>query len=151
MLCWFYFLAFCRQKVLVTHENSNIDITGKSLQCLQSGAWLNDEVMCLILFALWWLGYLFLKQDRKKKMNKVRKTIAPLSIFLHLQVINVYLELLKERENQEPQKFLRCHFFNTFFYKSVCYPFSSALFYFLSETLLRKKHNMPEHSVCFCL
>lgn len=39
--------------MLVTHENSNIDITGKSLQCLKPGAWLNDEVMCLILFALW--------------------------------------------------------------------------------------------------
>nr|GMC53720.1 ubiquitin-like-specific protease ESD4 [Ipomoea batatas] len=66
-----------RHNVLVTHENSNIDITGKSLQCLKPGAWLNDEV------------------------------------------INVYLGLLKEREKQEPQKFLRCHFFNTFFYKSL--------------------------------
>ncbi|XP_031119145.1 ubiquitin-like-specific protease ESD4 isoform X2 [Ipomoea triloba] len=69
-----------RHNVLVTHENSNIDITGKSLQCLKPGAWLNDEV------------------------------------------INVYLGLLKERERQEPQKFLRCHFFNTFFYKSIFVP-----------------------------
>nr|XP_016497417.1 PREDICTED: ubiquitin-like-specific protease ESD4 isoform X2 [Nicotiana tabacum] len=66
-----------RRKVLVTHENSNIDITGEILQCLRPGAWLNDEV------------------------------------------INVYLELLKEREKREPQKFLRCHFFNTFFYKKL--------------------------------
>ncbi|XP_059280693.1 ubiquitin-like-specific protease ESD4 [Lycium ferocissimum] len=66
-----------RRKVLVTHENSNIDITGEMLQCLRPGAWLNDEV------------------------------------------INVYLELLKEREKREPKKFLKCHFFNTFFYKKL--------------------------------
>ncbi|KAA8548936.1 hypothetical protein F0562_000620 [Nyssa sinensis] len=66
----------CR-KVLVTHENSNIEITGKILQCLRPGAWLNDEV------------------------------------------INLYLELLKEREKREPKKFLKCHFFSTFFYKKL--------------------------------
>ncbi|XP_059450439.1 ubiquitin-like-specific protease ESD4 isoform X2 [Corylus avellana] len=66
-----------KRKVLATHENSNIEITGGILQCLRPGAWLNDEV------------------------------------------INVYLELLKERENREPQKFLKCHFFNTFFYKKL--------------------------------
>lgn len=66
-----------RRKVLVTHENSNIEITGELLQCLRPGAWLNDEV------------------------------------------INVYLELLKEREKREPKKFLKCHFFNTFFYKKL--------------------------------
>ncbi|CAI9771063.1 unnamed protein product [Fraxinus pennsylvanica] len=66
-----------RRKVLVSHKNSNIDITGEILQCLKPGAWLNDEV------------------------------------------INLYLELLKEREKREPQKFLKCHFFNTFFYKKV--------------------------------
>ena len=38
-----------------------------------------------------------------------------------LQVINVYLELLKEREKRDPKKFLRCHFFNTFFYKKAGY------------------------------
>ncbi|KAI3692237.1 hypothetical protein L6452_32048 [Arctium lappa] len=66
-----------RRKILVTHENSNITITGEVLQCLRPRAWLNDEV------------------------------------------INIYLELLKERENREPQKFLKCHFFNTFFYKKL--------------------------------
>ncbi|KAF5941585.1 hypothetical protein HYC85_019227 [Camellia sinensis] len=66
-----------RRKVLVTHENSNIQISGELLQCLRPGAWLNDEV------------------------------------------INVYLELLKEREKREPKKFLKCHFFNTFFYKKL--------------------------------
>ncbi|KAJ8766774.1 hypothetical protein K2173_007841 [Erythroxylum novogranatense] len=71
------FLASSRRRVLVTHDNSNIDITGELLQCLAPGAWLNDEV------------------------------------------INVYLELLKEREKREPQKFLKCHFFSTFFYKKL--------------------------------
>lgn len=66
-----------RRRVLVTHQTSNIQITGEILQCLRPGAWLNDEV------------------------------------------INLYLELLKERENREPQKFLKCHFFNTFFYKKL--------------------------------
>ncbi|RVX21983.1 Ubiquitin-like-specific protease ESD4 [Vitis vinifera] len=75
-----------RRKVLVTHEISNIEITGEILQCLQPTAWLNDEVV------LW-------------------------------VVINVYLELLKEREKREPKKFLKCHFFNTFFYKKVSYLF----------------------------
>lgn len=37
----------------------------------------------------------------------------------YLQVINLYLELLKEREEKEPKRFLKCHFFNTFFYKKV--------------------------------
>lgn len=31
--------------MLVTHENSNIEITGEILQCLRPGAWLNDEVI----------------------------------------------------------------------------------------------------------
>ncbi|CAI9776228.1 unnamed protein product [Fraxinus pennsylvanica] len=66
-----------RRKVLVSHKNSNIDITGEILQCLKPGAWLNDEV------------------------------------------INLYLDLLKEREKREPQKFLKCHFFSTFFYKKL--------------------------------
>ncbi|KAL4570293.1 hypothetical protein LXL04_025945 [Taraxacum kok-saghyz] len=39
--------------------------------------------------------------------------------WLNDEVINVYLELLKERENKEPKKFLKCHFFNTFFYKKL--------------------------------
>ncbi|GFZ13994.1 cysteine proteinases superfamily protein [Actinidia rufa] len=33
-----------RRKVLVTHENSNIEITGEVLQCLRPGKWLNDEL-----------------------------------------------------------------------------------------------------------
>ncbi|KAJ3683714.1 hypothetical protein LUZ60_013941 [Juncus effusus] len=64
-------------KVLVTHENSNIEISKQIIRCLRPGGWLNDEV------------------------------------------INLYLELLKEREKREPNKFLNCHFFNTFFYKKL--------------------------------
>uniref|UniRef100_A0A1J3I0U5 Ubiquitin-like-specific protease 1A n=1 Tax=Noccaea caerulescens TaxID=107243 RepID=A0A1J3I0U5_NOCCA len=65
------------QNILVTHVNSNIDITGEILRCLKPGQWLNDEV------------------------------------------INLYLVLLKEREAREPKKFLKCHFFNTFFYTKL--------------------------------
>ncbi|OAY83592.1 Ubiquitin-like-specific protease ESD4 [Ananas comosus] len=64
-------------RILVTHKASNLEINKEILQCLQSGGWLNDEV------------------------------------------INLYLELLKERERREPKKFLKCHFFNTFFYKKL--------------------------------
>ncbi|KAK7292267.1 hypothetical protein RIF29_08045 [Crotalaria pallida] len=39
--------------------------------------------------------------------------------WLNDEVINLYLELLKEREIREPKKFLKCHFFNTFFYKKL--------------------------------
>ncbi|CAN0855854.1 Ubiquitin-like-specific protease ESD4 [Linum grandiflorum] len=39
--------------------------------------------------------------------------------WLNDEVINVYLELLKEREKREPKKFLKCHFCNTFFYKKL--------------------------------
>ncbi|KAG6435442.1 hypothetical protein SASPL_100316 [Salvia splendens] len=65
------------KKVLVSHANSGIDISGEILQRLGLRAWLNDEV------------------------------------------INVYFELLKEREKRAPEKFLKCHFFNTFFYKKL--------------------------------
>ncbi|GAB4851292.1 hypothetical protein Ancab_030588 [Ancistrocladus abbreviatus] len=66
-----------RRRVLVTHEDSNIQITGQVLQCLMPCAWLNDEV------------------------------------------INLFLVLLKERERRDPKRFLKCHFFNTFFYKKL--------------------------------
>nr|ADE76671.1 unknown [Picea sitchensis] len=42
--------------------------------------------------------------------------------WLNDEVINLYLELLKEREKREPDKFLKCHFFNTFFYKKLYNP-----------------------------
>ncbi|QCE13269.1 ubiquitin-like-specific protease ESD4 [Vigna unguiculata] len=66
-----------RWTILVTHEHSNIEITGEKFQCLRSTGWLNDEV------------------------------------------INLYLALLKEREQRQSHKFLKCHFFNTFFYKRL--------------------------------
>ncbi|ERN02234.1 ubiquitin-like-specific protease ESD4 [Amborella trichopoda] len=39
--------------------------------------------------------------------------------WLNDEVINLYLELLKEREKRDPKHFLKCHFFNTFFYKKL--------------------------------
>ncbi|KAI0489459.1 hypothetical protein KFK09_029302 [Dendrobium nobile] len=39
--------------------------------------------------------------------------------WLNDEVINLYLELLKERERREPGKFLKCHFFNTFFFEKL--------------------------------
>lgn len=39
--------------------------------------------------------------------------------WLNDEVINLYLELLKEREVRHPKKFLKCHFFSTFFYKKL--------------------------------
>ncbi|KAE8808253.1 Sentrin-specific protease 1 [Hordeum vulgare] len=39
--------------------------------------------------------------------------------WLNDEVINLYLELLKERADREPDRFLKCHFFNTFFYKKL--------------------------------
>lgn len=39
------YACFCRRKVLVSHENSSIDIRGEILQCLKPGGWLNDEVV----------------------------------------------------------------------------------------------------------
>ncbi|CAN6206447.1 unnamed protein product [Urochloa humidicola] len=39
--------------------------------------------------------------------------------WLNDEVINLYIELLKERAKREPKRFLKCHFFNTFFYKKL--------------------------------
>ncbi|XP_051213737.1 putative ubiquitin-like-specific protease 1B [Lolium perenne] len=39
--------------------------------------------------------------------------------WLNDEVINLFLELLKERGTREPKRSLKCHFFNTFFYKKL--------------------------------
>ncbi|CAL5084653.1 unnamed protein product [Urochloa decumbens] len=39
--------------------------------------------------------------------------------WLNDEVINLYIELLKERAKRVPERFLKCHFFNTFFYKKL--------------------------------
>lgn len=63
-----------------------------------------------------------LNVEKKKKRNGVLMSRMACS----LQVVNLYLELLKEREKREPEKFLKCHFFSTFFYNKVSsLPFSS--------------------------
>ncbi|CAA6669099.1 unnamed protein product [Spirodela intermedia] len=45
-----------KREVLVLHESSNIEITREVIQCLRQGAWLNDEVITLILtyVSYWW-------------------------------------------------------------------------------------------------
>lgn len=50
--------------------------------------------------------------------RKVLQCLRPRA-WLNDEVINLYLELLKERERREPEKFLKCHFFNTFFFKKL--------------------------------
>ncbi|XP_043710906.1 ubiquitin-like-specific protease ESD4 isoform X2 [Telopea speciosissima] len=53
------------RKVLVRHENSNIDITGEILQCLSPNAWLNDELISGIN------GYDFKAVRRWTTMRKI--------------------------------------------------------------------------------
>ncbi|KAG0478521.1 hypothetical protein HPP92_013240 [Vanilla planifolia] len=50
--------------------------------------------------------------------GEILQCLSP-GAWLNDEVINLYLELLKEREKREPKKFLKCHFFNTFFYKKL--------------------------------
>lgn len=50
--------------------------------------------------------------------REVLQCLSP-GAWLNDEVINLYLELLKEREKREPKKFLKCHFFSTFFYKKL--------------------------------
>lgn len=45
--------GICRKKILVTHEDSNIEITGELLRCLRPGAWLNDEVILKFPCDIW--------------------------------------------------------------------------------------------------
>ncbi|CAI0626879.1 unnamed protein product [Linum tenue] len=52
--------------------------------------------------------------------GEVLQCLSP-GAWLNDEVINLYLELLKEREKREPQKFLKCHFCNTFFYKKFVF------------------------------
>lgn len=52
---------FNRDKVLVTHDESNIEITGEILQCLRPCGWLNDEVISL---------YLELLKEREKRESE---------------------------------------------------------------------------------
>ncbi|RWW85856.1 hypothetical protein BHE74_00005434 [Ensete ventricosum] len=56
-------------------------------------------------------------RDRYKLWREVLVVHEPSNIEITREVINLYLELLKEREKRESKKFLKCHFFNTFFFK----------------------------------
>jgi hypothetical protein len=76
-------------------------------------------------------------------------------VFHCLQVINLYIELLKEREKREPNRFLKCHFFNTFFYKKVLdfrftycmhkYPLKCWSYYIIFETYGFILHRKQKH------
>ncbi|XP_020585360.1 ubiquitin-like-specific protease 1A isoform X2 [Phalaenopsis equestris] len=50
--------------------------------------------------------------------REVLQRLRP-NAWLNDEVIDLYLELLKEREEREPKKFLKCHFFSTFFFKKL--------------------------------
>ncbi|KYR00153.1 sentrin/SUMO-specific protease [Tieghemostelium lacteum] len=47
------------------------------------------------------------------------KTLNP-GKWLNDEVINFYMELMKQRQAENPGKYLKCHFFNTFFYPMLC-------------------------------
>ncbi|KAK4744545.1 hypothetical protein SAY87_010857 [Trapa incisa] len=53
-----------------------------------------------------------------KISGEILQCLRP-TAWLNDEVINLYLELLKEREKREPEKFLKCHFFSTFFYHKL--------------------------------
>ncbi|PWA83228.1 cysteine proteinases superfamily protein [Artemisia annua] len=59
------------------------------------------------------------KKDEDLLEEPFRKLTEDDLEFFNHEVINVYLELLKERERREPKKFLKCHFFSTFFYRKL--------------------------------
>jgi len=62
---------------------------------------------------------LVLHQPSNIEVSKEKFQCLRRGRWLNDEVINLYLELLKEREKREPKRFLKCHFFNTFFYKKV--------------------------------
>ena len=96
------------------HVPSDTEITKEKLECLKPRGWLNDEVNtyteCLFDIAIKQI-----EEDVKWCFN----ISAYYIFFSSLQVINLYIELLKERAEREPKRFLKCHFFNTFFFKKV--------------------------------
>ncbi|XP_028751657.1 ubiquitin-like-specific protease ESD4 isoform X2 [Neltuma alba] len=70
-------------------------------------------------FAANWREVLVAHQNSNIEITgEILRCLKP-GAWLNDEVINLYLELLKEREKREPKKFLKCHFFNTFFYKKL--------------------------------
>lgn len=61
---------------------------------------------------------MFHKGSNIEVTGEILQCLLPGS-WLNDEVINVYMELLKERESREPEKFLKCHFFNSFFYNKL--------------------------------
>jgi sentrin-specific protease 1 len=60
----------------------------------------------------------FHKETNIEVTRNIIQCLLP-GAWLNDEVINVYMELMKERETREPDKFLKCHFFNTFFYNKL--------------------------------
>lgn len=66
----------------------------------------------------WSTVLVFHKGSNIEVTGEILQCLLPGS-WLNDEVINVYMELLKERESREPEKFLKCHFFNSFFYNKL--------------------------------
>ncbi|MCO5591777.1 hypothetical protein L7F22_045769 [Adiantum nelumboides] len=62
-----------------------------------------------------------LVQHEPSNIDLSRETLQCLKpgAWLNDEVINLYLELLKEREYREKNLYLKCHFFNTFFFNKL--------------------------------
>ncbi|KAJ6808746.1 putative ubiquitin-like-specific protease 1B isoform X1 [Iris pallida] len=83
---------------------------------------LTDEEMEVVSYALrGGSSHELLVTHEASNIEITREVIRCLDCgaWLNDEVINLYLELLKERERREPKRFLKCHFFNTFFYRKL--------------------------------
>lgn len=88
----------CRRAVLVSHTETGIDITGKILQCLRPGAWLNDEVyllgpyqlnLCvkndfLFVYAFRFVGHKCLPWVAQRKGKERAPEVFEMSLFQHI-------------------------------------------------------------------
>lgn len=115
-------------KELFKNKEKEAEVEKKSLiqQALEDAfAPLNDDEEADVSLALkGWNRREVLVMHENSNIEITREILQCLlpGGWLNDEVINLYLELLKEREKREPDKFLKCHFFNTFFYKKLYNP-----------------------------
>jgi sentrin-specific protease 1 len=115
-------------KELFKNKEKEAEVEKKSLiqQALEDAfALLNDDEEADVSLALkGWNRREVLVMHENSNIEITREILQCLlpGGWLNDEVINLYLELLKEREKREPDKFLKCHFFNTFFYKKLYNP-----------------------------
>jgi Ulp1 family protease len=83
-----------RAEILAFHEETNIEVTRAIIQCLVPGAWLNDEVSHFSKTSVITIMFVFVYN-----IFDVNDTLLNLFVGALVQVINVYMQLLKEREN----------------------------------------------------